>query len=76
MEWYAVEVSGSVSDLTLNLNTLEKQGYDIHSVVIAPKGWTVVASKVTKQDVPVGEREKPEEMPRRGTVALHKGHKK
>lgn len=73
MEWYAVEVSGGVSDLTLNLNTLSKQGYDIHSVVIAPKGWTVVASKVTRQDVaPV---EDPEVKPRRGTVMLkpHKG---
>lgn len=68
MEWYAVEVAGAVSDLTSNLNTLTQQGYDIHSVVIAPKGWTVVAYKVTKQDIaPV---EDPEVKPRRGTVVL------
>lgn len=69
MEWYAVEVSGSVLDLTQNLNALTQQGYDIHSVVISPKGWTVVACKVTRQDVP--EEKPPEEAkPRRGTVVL------
>ena len=72
MEWYAVEVSGSVSDLTQNLNALSQQGYDIHSVVIAPKGWTVVACKPKHQDIaPV---ETPEVKPHKGTVVLK--HKK
>lgn len=75
-EWYAVEVSGAVTDLTSNLNALDNQGYQIFSVVIAPKGWTVVARKPKGEQKPLAEEKAKEETPRRGTVTLHKGHKK
>lgn len=77
LQWYAVEVNGTVTDLMSNLNALEKQGYDIFSVVISPRGWTVVARMIKVEEKP---KEKPEEKPpephRRATVTLHKGHKK
>lgn len=78
-EWYAVEVGGTTTDLISNLNALQNQGYEIFSVVIAPKGWTVVAWKAKTEDkpkeVPAAESQPPEPS-RRGTILLHKGHKK
>ena len=44
-EWYAVEVSGTTTELTANLNAVEKNGYEIFTVIISPRGWTVIARK-------------------------------
>lgn len=76
-EWYAIEVGGTVTDLQANLSTIDSQGWEIFSVIISPRGWTIVARKPKVEEKTLDE--KPAERPepsRRGTVLLHKGHKK
>lgn len=82
-EWYAEEVIGTVVDLTVSLNLLESQGYEIFEVngLLLPNahGWVIIARKEQpKQEQKIGPPPKAEDPqpPRRGTVLLHKGHKK
>lgn len=87
-EWYATEVIGTVADLTANLNALDNQGYEIFDVngmmVTNAHAWVIIArtTKAAETEKKTTEA-KPLEAPptalpkvARGTVTLHKGHKK
>lgn len=82
-EWYAEEVSGTTADLTVRLNALEADSYEIFDVngllLVNAHGWVIIARKeLPKQEQKIGPPPKAEDPqpPRRGTVLLHKGHKK
>jgi uncharacterized protein (DUF2141 family) len=77
--WLAAEVAGTTENLTIKLNEVENQGYEIFAVtaLVFPNahGWVVVGRKESSK---VQEKEKPpqaeadKERERTGTVTLHK----